>query len=234
MVAFAPSLLIGIMGRCRGLVREAPHARCAPHLGRGQRRRRLRLLHVHVLWYGIIPHQWLTWADNEFNWRPDRILVGPGDVLRPEAEGRLLPLTLNWRNLRDLVAVGIYVVGLGLQIWLWAWWKDRCQGQGRRSCRPPATAARWSRRADPPWPGPTPTRRMPEFRDDYVLQEVDAAWLAKAVKPKQFIHIDQSECIMCEGCVDICPWKCIHMVAADAVDRVASAPSSPASTRATT
>ena len=53
---------------------------------------------------------------------------------------------------------------------------------------------------------------MPEFSDDYVLMEVDADYLAKAVKPKQFIHIDQSECIMCEGCVDICPWKCIHMV----------------------
>jgi ferredoxin len=58
---------------------------------------------------------------------------------------------------------------------------------------------------------------MPEFRDDYVLQEVDADYLAKAVKPKQFIHIDQSECIMCEGCVDICPWKCIHMVSPDAI-----------------
>ena len=58
---------------------------------------------------------------------------------------------------------------------------------------------------------------MPEFRDDYVLREVDADYLAKAVKPKQFIHIDQSECIMCEGCVDICPWKCIHMVTPDAV-----------------
>ena len=30
---------------------------------------------------------------------------------------------------------------------------------------------------------------MPEFRDDYVLQEVDADWLSKAVKPKQFIHM---------------------------------------------
>ncbi len=59
---------------------------------------------------------------------------------------------------------------------------------------------------------------MPEFRDDYVLREVDADYLAKAVKPKQFIHIDQSECIMCEGCVDICPWKCIHMVTPDAID----------------
>ena len=37
---------------------------------------------------------------------------------------------------------------------------------------------------------------MPEFRDDYTLVEVDADYLAKAVKPKQFIHIDQSECIM--------------------------------------
>ena len=59
---------------------------------------------------------------------------------------------------------------------------------------------------------------MPEFRDDYVLQEVDAAWLSAAVKPKQFIHIDQAECIMCEGCVDICPWKCIHMVSPTAID----------------
>ncbi len=58
---------------------------------------------------------------------------------------------------------------------------------------------------------------LPEFRSDYVLYEVDAQWLSAAVKPKQFIHIDQSECIMCEGCVDICPWKCIHMVQPSAV-----------------
>jgi ferredoxin len=58
---------------------------------------------------------------------------------------------------------------------------------------------------------------MPEFRTDYVLQEVDADYLARAVKPKQFIHIDQSECITCEGCVDICPWKCIFMVTPDAI-----------------
>ncbi|MFM8380844.1 MAG: 4Fe-4S binding protein, partial [Actinomycetota bacterium] len=58
---------------------------------------------------------------------------------------------------------------------------------------------------------------MMPFTDQYQLVEVDADYLTKAVKPKQFIHIDQSECIMCEGCVDICPWKCIHMVTPDAV-----------------
>jgi ferredoxin len=58
---------------------------------------------------------------------------------------------------------------------------------------------------------------MPDFSTDYVLQEVDPAYLTQAVKPKQFLHIDQAECILCEGCVDICPWKCIHMVSLDAI-----------------
>src|SRR6187549_3217406 len=58
---------------------------------------------------------------------------------------------------------------------------------------------------------------MMPYSTDYQLVEVDADYLTKAVKPKQFIHIDQTECIMCEGCVDICPWKCIHMVTPSAI-----------------
>jgi formate hydrogenlyase subunit 6/NADH:ubiquinone oxidoreductase subunit I len=58
---------------------------------------------------------------------------------------------------------------------------------------------------------------LPSFPGEYVLQEVEPDLLGKSVKPKQFLHIDQSECIMCEGCVDICPWKCIHMLATDSV-----------------
>ena len=52
---------------------------------------------------------------------------------------------------------------------------------------------------------------------EYVLQEVEPDFLNGAVKPKQFLHIDQAECIMCEGCVDIGPWKCIHMLSTEAV-----------------
>lgn len=58
---------------------------------------------------------------------------------------------------------------------------------------------------------------MPEFIDDYSVTEVEPAYLLKSVKPKQFLHIDQSECIMCEGCVDICPWKCIHMLSVSTI-----------------
>ncbi len=59
---------------------------------------------------------------------------------------------------------------------------------------------------------------QPEFATDYVLAEVDADYMGRAVKPKQFIHIDQSECIQCEGCVDICPWKCIFMLSPSTID----------------
>jgi ferredoxin len=57
----------------------------------------------------------------------------------------------------------------------------------------------------------------PPFREDYQLTLVDGSYLAAAVKPKQYLHIDQSECILCEGCVDICPWKCIHYLSLDAI-----------------
>lgn len=58
---------------------------------------------------------------------------------------------------------------------------------------------------------------IPPMRDDYQLAAVDGSYLTAAVRPKQFLHIDQSECILCEGCVDICPWKCIHYLSIDAI-----------------
>jgi ferredoxin len=58
---------------------------------------------------------------------------------------------------------------------------------------------------------------LPPFREDYQLTIVDPGYLTAAVKPKQFLHIDEAECILCEGCVDICPWKCIHYLSVDAI-----------------
>ena len=64
---------------------------------------------------------------------------------------------------------------------------------------------------------------LPVFTGDYTLREITPDELSASVKPKQFIHIDQSECITCEGCVDICPWKCIHMVQTDAIEEAVDA-----------
>ena len=59
---------------------------------------------------------------------------------------------------------------------------------------------------------------MPEFEKKYNLAMVEAEKVASRVRPKQFLHIDESECILCEGCVDICPWKCIHYLSVDAIE----------------
>jgi hypothetical protein len=69
--------------------------------------------------YGILPHQWLNYADNELKWRADAILLGPGDIVDK------LPFTVTYEVIRDFIAVGIYVVGLGGQIALWAYWQNR-------------------------------------------------------------------------------------------------------------
>ena len=36
--------------------------------------------------YGVVPHQFLTWADNELNWRSDKILFGPFDLLKSQQD----------------------------------------------------------------------------------------------------------------------------------------------------
>lgn len=70
--------------------------------------------------YGVAPHQWLSWADNELGWRKDRIVFGPGDIVKTA-----LPFTVTYQTIRDIIAAGIYIVFLGAQIALWAVWQNR-------------------------------------------------------------------------------------------------------------
>ena len=86
-----------------------------------------------IFWwgYGVVPHQWLTWADSELNWRRDRFLMGPqlpwtGDQGIVEWG---LPFTMTYQVIRDLVAVGIYGVVLGGNVVMWRRWQNRGQGQ---------------------------------------------------------------------------------------------------------
>jgi hypothetical protein len=70
--------------------------------------------------YGILPHQWLVYADNELQWRRDKILFGPGDIV-----DSALPFTMTYEAIRDFIAVGIYLVALGAQIAVWSIWQNR-------------------------------------------------------------------------------------------------------------
>ena len=87
--------------------------------------------------YGVVPHQWLAWADNELGWRSDSIGV-------PTPFGRLWPegltfmgrgrLEITAQVIRDIIATVIYVVGFVGQIVGWLWWQKR----GKKTAPPPA------------------------------------------------------------------------------------------------
>jgi hypothetical protein len=72
--------------------------------------------------WGIMPHQWLNYADNKLQWRKDKILVGPGT-----GAYKVTHFTITYEALRDVIAAGLYGVTLGGMIALWGIWQSRGQ-----------------------------------------------------------------------------------------------------------
>jgi hypothetical protein len=74
--------------------------------------------------YGVVPHQWLAFADNELGWRRDKIFGGP-DSVTTKSLSLDIPITISYESIRDVIAAGIYIVALGVQIALWSMWQNR-------------------------------------------------------------------------------------------------------------
>ena len=78
-----------------------------------------------LLIYGVVPHEWLTWADSKLGLREDKILIDTK------------PIKFSGRALRDIVAATIYIVFLGINTWMWIVWQKR----GTAKPKPAAAAA---------------------------------------------------------------------------------------------
>jgi hypothetical protein len=85
---------------------------------------------VMFLAFGVVPHQWIDHADKNLGWNKDKIIYGPGGILKPEVLGGWNPITLQYEALRDIIVVLIHVVFFGLIIFLWNWWQKRGQVTG--------------------------------------------------------------------------------------------------------
>jgi hypothetical protein len=77
-----------------------------------------------MMWYGVVPHQWITLADTEWGWRADRIFFGPGDLFEPN---RFIPFQVTYVVLRDFIVLAIYGAGLTLHVFHWSHWQKRGQ-----------------------------------------------------------------------------------------------------------
>lgn len=84
---------------------------------------------LHFLAYGIVPHQWLTLAENELSWRADRMVFGPGNIIQPQSQGGWFPVDITYRTISDSIGSAFYIVFLVGQIWLWLAW----QGRGKKA-----------------------------------------------------------------------------------------------------
>jgi hypothetical protein len=80
--------------------------------------------------YGVVPHQWLTYADNELNWRSDAILIGPGATFFTD-----FPVAVNKQVVRDLIAVAIYGIFLGAHVWLGSMWQNRAKVRAAKAAQ---------------------------------------------------------------------------------------------------
>ena len=122
MIAFATSLLFGILGNVAVLA-HAKRRKPGTILTWGEAMvAAVAVFALMLIWYGIIPHQWLTMCDAFWGWRPDRILYGPFDLFQPH---RFLPFTVTYQTLRDLGVLVIYGAALTLHVAQWMHWQNR-------------------------------------------------------------------------------------------------------------
>jgi hypothetical protein len=92
---------------------------------------------VMFLAYGVVPHQWIDHADKNLGWRKDKVLNGPFDILKPKAMGGNFPFTLSYEALRDIIAVAIHGVYIGVMVFLFIWWQKRGKEATKQPPPPP-------------------------------------------------------------------------------------------------
>jgi len=77
------------------------------------------------LTYGMVPHQWIDHADKNLGWSKDKIIYGPGGILKPQSAGGWNPITLQYEAVRDIIVVLIHAFFFGLMIFVAVWWQKR-------------------------------------------------------------------------------------------------------------
>jgi hypothetical protein len=111
--------------------------------------------------YGVVPDRWLRWADGELKWRSDKVGIPVGGlgvghwhlfgmekpyllfskgIYVGKSRGKI---KITAQDVRDIVAVAIYAVGLVGQVLMWLWWQRR--GQKPAEARPALTTSAYGR-----------------------------------------------------------------------------------------
>ncbi len=91
--------------------------------------------------FGIVPHQWLTLAENDWSFRADRIFDAWG-LITAKSQGGWFPFEITYRVLSDSIAALIYIVYLVAMIVMWFQWQNRGQAKKGSDVAPTSTYGR--------------------------------------------------------------------------------------------
>jgi hypothetical protein len=80
---------------------------------------------VMFLAFGVVPHQLIDHIDKNLGWRKDKLLFGPGGILKPKHLGGSFPMDVSYEALRDIVVVGLHVYFVALMIFVMVAWQKR-------------------------------------------------------------------------------------------------------------
>lgn len=124
MVALVVSTIVAAL-MCVAVIRYAKQRPLEPQMSWGEAMLFSSFVFaiLFVAW-GIMPHQWLTLAENEWSFRADRIFTAWG-ALVPISQGGWFPFDITYRVLSDSVAALIYIVTLVPMVKLWNIWQNR-------------------------------------------------------------------------------------------------------------
>lgn len=78
--------------------------------------------------FGVVPHQWLTVAENEWSFRADRKFTAWG-LMVPQSDGGWFPFDITLRAVSDTIAAIIYIIALGIMIKMWIDWQSRSKAK---------------------------------------------------------------------------------------------------------
>ncbi len=125
MVAFSFSIIVTLLGTAVILAYAKRRPKGTPHTWGEAMFGSMFVFFLLFMGYGVVPHQWLTWAENELAWRSDKLFVGWGGIFEPQPLGGWNPLTINYLHIEHMIAVLIYAVVLVANVKLWQVWQSR-------------------------------------------------------------------------------------------------------------
>lgn len=127
VVAFITSLLIGLLGVGAVMI-VGKRRKVGTPLSWGEAMAAATYaFFMFFWWYGVIPNQWLAWADNELNMRKDKFVAQSGQALFGQEWLSWWPLDIPQEAVRDIIVLGVYGLGIGIHVFMWAWWQDRAK-----------------------------------------------------------------------------------------------------------